>query len=50
MTGIASVIQSAMKSPTRKFYGHSHDAVIRVFDAAGNVIETREHDGDFREF
>jgi hypothetical protein len=21
----------------------SHDAVIRVYDAAGNVIETREH-------
>jgi hypothetical protein len=25
----------------------SHDAVIRVFDAAGNVIETHEHAGDF---
>jgi hypothetical protein len=28
----------------------SHDAVIRVYDAAGNVIETHEHKGDFREF
>ena len=27
----------------------SHDAVIRVYDAAGNVIETHEHKGDFRE-
>jgi len=27
----------------------SHDAVIRVYDAAGNVIETHEHAGDFRE-
>ena len=27
----------------------SHDAVIRVYDAAGNVIETHEHTGDFRE-
>ena len=27
----------------------SHDAVIRVYDAAGNVIETHEHPGDFRE-
>src|SRR5262249_57907054 len=26
----------------------SHDAVIRVYDEAGNVIETREHKGDFR--
>jgi hypothetical protein len=26
-----------------KFYSHSHDAVIRVYDAAGNVIETHEH-------
>jgi len=26
------------------------DAVIRVSDAAGNVIETHEHKGDFREF
>jgi len=24
-------------------------AVIRVYDAAGNVIETHEHAGDFRE-
>jgi hypothetical protein len=26
-----------------------HDAVIRVYDAAGNVIETHEHAGDFKE-
>jgi hypothetical protein len=24
--------------------------VIRVYDDAGNVIETHEHKGDFREF
>src|SRR5262249_60072959 len=24
-------------------YSRSHDAVIRVYDAAGNVIETHEH-------
>jgi hypothetical protein len=28
----------------------SHDAVIRVYDDAGNVIETHEHAGDFNEF
>ena len=30
-------------------YSRSHDAVIRVYDAAGNVIETCEHKGDFKE-
>jgi hypothetical protein len=28
----------------------SHDAVIRVYDDAGNVIETHEHTGDFKEW
>jgi len=27
----------------------SHDAVILAYDAAGNVIETHEHKGDFKE-
>jgi hypothetical protein len=27
----------------------SHNAVIRVYDNAGNVIETQEHAGDFKE-
>jgi len=27
----------------------SHDAVIRVHDATGNVIETHERKGDFQE-
>ena len=26
-----------------KFYSRSHDAVIRVYDDAGNVIETHDH-------
>ena len=33
-----------------KFYSRSHDAVIRVYDAARNVIETHEHSGDFKEW
>jgi hypothetical protein len=33
-----------------KFYSHSDDAVIRVFDEAGNVVETYDHTGDFREW
>ena len=28
-----------------KFYSWSHHAVIRVYDAAGNVIEALEHAG-----
>jgi hypothetical protein len=32
-----------------KFRSRSHDAVIRVYDDAGNVIETHEHTGDFKE-
>ena len=27
----------------------SHDAVIRVYDEAGNVIATHEHKSDFKE-
>jgi len=30
-----------------KFYSRSHDAVIRVYDDAGNVIETHEHAGEY---
>ena len=29
-----------------KFFSRSHDAVIRVYDEAGNVIETHEHKGE----
>jgi hypothetical protein len=28
-----------------KFRSRSHDAVIRIYDAAGNVIETHKHKG-----
>jgi hypothetical protein len=28
----------------------AHNAVIRVYDEAGNVIETHEHKGDFKEW
>jgi hypothetical protein len=33
-----------------KSYSRSHDAVIRVYDESGNVIETRGHKKDFREW
>jgi hypothetical protein len=31
-------------------YNRSHDAVINVYDDAGNVIETHEHAGEFKEW
>jgi hypothetical protein len=32
-----------------KFRSRSHAAVILVYDGAGNVIETHEHAGNFKE-
>jgi hypothetical protein len=31
-------------------YSRSHDAVIRVYNETGNVIETDEQTADFREW
>jgi len=42
--GIANAIKFA------KFNSRSHPAVIRVYDEAGNVIETHEHAGEFKEW
>jgi len=33
-----------------KFRSRSHHAVIHVYDEAGNVIETHERKGDFKEW
>ena len=33
----------------RKHGSQPHRAVIRVYDAAGNIVETHEHNGDFKE-
>ena len=32
-----------------EFYSQAHNGVIRVYDQAGNVIETHEHAGDFKD-
>jgi hypothetical protein len=40
---------NAVSNDYAKFYSRSHNAVIRVYDEAGNVIETHEHKGDFKE-
>ena len=33
-----------------KFSSRSHDAVIRVYDGAGNVIETHERAAEFKKW
>jgi hypothetical protein len=33
-----------------QFYSRSDDAVIYVYDDRGNVIETHEYTGDFKEW
>jgi hypothetical protein len=43
--GMPSQTRSAMA----KFFSRSHDAVIRVYDQAGNVIDSHDHAGDFKE-
>ena len=40
----------ATQSATPSSNSRSHGAVIRVYDEAGNVIETHEHKGDFKEW
>jgi hypothetical protein len=37
------------QSVTRRFAAGQIMPVIRVYDAAGNMIETHEHAGDFKE-
>jgi hypothetical protein len=32
-----------------QFYSRSHHAVIRVYGGAGNLIDTCEHAGEFKE-
>jgi hypothetical protein len=48
----ARAMTNRMQSTTligyAKFNSRSHDAVIRVYDELGNVIETNEHAGQFQ--
>ena len=46
--GDANAVANAVRYATH--CSRSHDAVIRVYDAAGNVIETHEHAGEFKEW
>ena len=45
--GEPNAISNAIGSQHRS---RSHNAVIRVYDDAGNVLETHEHAGDFTEW
>jgi hypothetical protein len=36
-------------SRLHKVCSRSHDAVIRVYDEAGNVIEKHDHTGEFKD-
>jgi hypothetical protein len=49
-----SVACGTNRSGTRvedaKFRGRSRDALIRVYDEAGHLIETHEQAGDFKEW
>jgi hypothetical protein len=47
-TGLAAGIES--QTTTGESFSRSHDAVIRIYDETGNVIETHEHAGDFKEW
>jgi hypothetical protein len=48
-SGTVNRIQPAMQSVTRSFSAAHTMLWIRVYDDAGNVIETHEHKGDFKE-
>jgi hypothetical protein len=48
--GTGSEMQSAMPSALPSFSAAHIDAVIRVYDDAGNVIETHEQAGDFKDW
>jgi hypothetical protein len=40
----------AMPSNYAEFNSRSHHIVIRLYGNAGNVIETHEHKGDFKDW
>jgi len=43
--GEPGAIENENASDYAKFYSRSHDAVIRLYDEAGNLRETHEHHG-----
>jgi hypothetical protein len=47
---MANRMRSVMRPDTLSSTADHMGAVIRVYDVLGNVIETHEHKGDFREW
>ena len=47
---VCVLLRATQKPPrvSRKNARRSHDAVIRVYDEAGDMIDTHEHAGDFK--
>jgi hypothetical protein len=45
----SSQFHFAAQPSVGRVYSRSHDAAIRIYDEAGNVIETHEHAGEFKE-
>jgi hypothetical protein len=39
-----------LRNRLHEVFSRSHDAVIRVYDDADNVIETHEHKGELKEW
>jgi hypothetical protein len=44
------LVARSTQATTVSITARSHDAVIGVYDDAGNVIETHEHIGEFKEW
>ena len=47
---VGGYVEAADAVRHAKSYSGAHRAVIRVYDDAGNVIESHEHQGDLREW
>jgi hypothetical protein len=48
--GVNGRTQIAMQYQLRQVLGRLQHTVIRLYDAAGNVIETHEHEGEFKDW
>jgi hypothetical protein len=43
LSGTCELVEQKCNRIRQNDRGHSHDTVIRVYDSAGNVIKTHEH-------
>jgi hypothetical protein len=48
--GLSRTDRQKLNPSGANFFSRSHHAIIRVYDGAGNVIETHEQAGDFKEW